>query len=347
MRKIHFIFSGTQNSIGGGTKVWKALLKNPPFEVFLHYSSYAIEIWKDFNYNNLIHYIHKNWKTFENRNYRAYDDSFKDFNLNLINDGDIIIFDSREGVQQLAIPISKSKKNVKMLWHMQSKEHLLRKNPIITFRDFLSIQNINNIITVSKYVKKRFESDFLYRFFSKKIPIDVVYNGIESSFEYINPQKDFVLFFGRYESYKNPLFLEKLEANVGYIGSQKGCAKPVDIPKEKDLGWMTPEEAATYGDVFIFPSIGEGFGLSLIEMMSYGKIVIAFDSGAFSELIEDGVDGFLIKPFDVKKTNEIIKIIKNDKIYKEKISKNAINKAKFFSIEKFRNNFYGFFSIYK
>lgn len=342
VRNIHFIFSGTQNAIGGGTKAWKTLLKNPPFEVFLHYSSYAEQIWKDFKYDNLIHYVHKNWKTYENRNYRSYDKSFKDFNLNLINDADIVIFDSREGLQQLAIPISRNKKSVKMLWHMQSEEHLLRKNPVVTFKDFLSLQNVNNIITVSKYLKKKFESDFLYRFFSKKIPIQVVYNGIESNFEYIKPKKDFVLFFGRYESYKNPLFLEKLEADVRYIGSKKGCSKPVDILQEKDLGWMTPEEAATYGDIFVFPSIGEAFGLALIEMMSYGKVVIAFDSGAFSELIEDGTDGFLIKPFDTKRANEIIKMVKTDISLREKISRNAINKAKCFNLENFRKNFYSF-----
>ncbi|MCX7821177.1 MAG: glycosyltransferase family 4 protein [Brevinematales bacterium] len=340
MGNFHFIFSGTQNAIGGGTKLWKFLLSKPPFTVHLHYSSYAEKIWKDFIFENLIHHIHKDWKTFENRNYRAYDDSYKTFDLALFDENDTIIFDSREGIQQLSIPISKLRKNVKMIWHMQSEEHLLRKNPLVTFKDFLSLQHIESIITVSNYLKKRFEKDIIYKSFSKKIPIEVIYNGIESSFKYIKSEKEFVLFFGRYESYKNPLFLEKLNADVRYIGSTKGCTKPVNVPKEKDLGWMSPEEAASYGDIFIFPSLGEAFGLSLLEMMSFGKIVIAFDSGAFSELIENEVDGFLIKPFDVKKANEIIEMIKNNRVLKEKISANAINKAKNFTLENFRNKFY-------
>ncbi len=339
-REIHFIFSGTENAIGGGTKVSKLLLKDPPFKINLHYSSYATEIWKDFESKNLIHHIHKGWKTFENRNYKAYDNSFKDFNLNIINENDIVIFDSREGIQQLALPISTKIKNVTMIWHMNSKEHLLRKNLFVTIKDLISLQNITKIITVSKYVKKRFEMDIIYKTFSKKIPIKVVYYAIDSHFERVFAKYDFVLFFGRYESYKNPLFLERLGVDVRYIGSNKGCTKPVIIPEKKDLGWLTPKEAAAYGDIFVFPSIGEAFGLALPEMMSYGKIVIAFNSGAFPELIENGVDGFLIRPFDYKKAREIIKLIKGNQKLKENVSNNAIKKAKQFTIDKFRENFY-------
>jgi len=132
-----------------------------------------------------------------------------------------------------------------------------------------------------------------------------------------------------------------LGVEVGYIGSTKGCSKPVNIPESKNLGWMEPEKAATYGDIFVFPSVGEAFGLALIEMMSFGKIVIAFDSGAFSEIITDGVDGFLVKPFDYKKVREIIFRINGDANLKERISNNAIEKAKNFTVDKFRENFYG------
>jgi glycosyltransferase involved in cell wall biosynthesis len=341
-KNVHFIFSGTQNALGGGTKVWKILLKEPPFQVNLHYSSYAKEIWRDFNYPNLIHHVHKDWKTFENRNYRAYDDSYLSFNFDLINDGDIVIFDSREGVQQLSNFLYKNKKEVKMIWHMQSEEHLLRKNLKTTFKDLVSLQHIDRVIAVSKFVKERFENDIVYKIFSKKIDFDVVYNPVESSFNKIKAKKNLVLFFGRFERYKNPLFLEKLGVEVGYIGSTKGCSKPVNIPESKNLGWMEPEKAATYGDIFVFPSVGgEGFALAPIEMMSYGKIVIAFKSGSFGELITDEVNGFLVKPFDYKKVREIIFRINTDNKLKEKISNNAIEKAKNFTVDKFRENFYG------
>ena len=48
------------------------------------------------------------------------------------------------------------------------------------------------------------------------------------------------------------------------------------------------------GDVFVFPSAFEGFGLTLAEAMSMGLSVVGCKSCvAANELIQDGVDGLL------------------------------------------------------
>lgn len=47
------------------------------------------------------------------------------------------------------------------------------------------------------------------------------------------------------------------------------------------------------------------FSYVLIEAMQYGVVPFAFDSyKAASDIIKDGVDGFLISPFDVEKYSE-------------------------------------------
>jgi glycosyltransferase involved in cell wall biosynthesis len=51
-------------------------------------------------------------------------------------------------------------------------------------------------------------------------------------------------------------------------------------------------------DVFVCPSTLEGFGITVIEAMSFNKPVIATAVGALPELINDGVNGFLVKPND-------------------------------------------------
>lgn len=51
-------------------------------------------------------------------------------------------------------------------------------------------------------------------------------------------------------------------------------------------------------DLFLHPSIYEGFGLAILEAMSLGKPVIASEVGGISELIEHGVNGYLIPPAD-------------------------------------------------
>lgn len=50
-------------------------------------------------------------------------------------------------------------------------------------------------------------------------------------------------------------------------------------------------------DIGVYPSRAkESFGLSVVEYMAHGRPVITTDSGAQSEYISSGVDGFIIKP---------------------------------------------------
>jgi glycosyltransferase involved in cell wall biosynthesis len=48
-------------------------------------------------------------------------------------------------------------------------------------------------------------------------------------------------------------------------------------------------------DLFVHPSYGEPFGLSIVEAMAMRKPVIACDSGGVPEIITHGVDGWLVQ----------------------------------------------------
>jgi len=60
------------------------------------------------------------------------------------------------------------------------------------------------------------------------------------------------------------------------------------------------EKVAHYNlaDVFLFPSVLEGFGLAVGEAMSCGLPVIASDEGALPELVADGQGGFVCRGGD-------------------------------------------------
>lgn len=51
-------------------------------------------------------------------------------------------------------------------------------------------------------------------------------------------------------------------------------------------------------DVFVLPSVLEGFGIVLIEAMAMGKPVVATSVGGIPEVVEDGVTGILVTPRD-------------------------------------------------
>ncbi len=77
-------------------------------------------------------------------------------------------------------------------------------------------------------------------------------------------------------------------------------------------------------DVFLLLSDSEGLSISLMEAMEAGNVCIASDIEANSQLIENGVDGFLVK--DAKEATEIMEKIRMHKVDMDDIRQNAYQK---------------------
>lgn len=69
------------------------------------------------------------------------------------------------------------------------------------------------------------------------------------------------------------------------------------------LGWISDDElqeALALADVFVLPSYAEGFPISLIEAFARGLPAIATDVGGISGSLQNGVNGYLIPPRQVR-----------------------------------------------
>lgn len=85
--------------------------------------------------------------------------------------------------------------------------------------------------------------------------------------------------------------------------------------KVRFLGFRNdiPEMCAA-SDVFLFPSYQEGLPVSVIEAMSVGLPIICSRIRGNTDLIKDGIGGFLIEPKDINGfANKIEQLINNDK----------------------------------
>lgn len=58
------------------------------------------------------------------------------------------------------------------------------------------------------------------------------------------------------------------------------------------------EECLQHSNVFFAPRAAEGVGMSFLEAMSLGMVVIALDSPTMNEYIQDGINGILLKSLE-------------------------------------------------
>ena len=100
-----------------------------------------------------------------------------------------------------------------------------------------------------------------------------------------------------------------LESKVKFLG---GTVKGVD-----------KINAFKSADIFVLPSYSEGFSTAILEAMSAGLPVIATNVGAAPEIIENGVNGYIVEPGDIGGLRmSIQKLIDN---YELRVKMGAIN----------------------
>lgn len=95
-------------------------------------------------------------------------------------------------------------------------------------------------------------------------------------------------------------------------------------------GWVKKEEKEELlktSNLFLLPSYTEAMPMSILEAMGYGLPIIASNVGGIPQLVEDGENGFMVKPGNIDGFSAaILKIIQNDNLSYE-MGKNSLEKA--------------------
>jgi len=99
-----------------------------------------------------------------------------------------------------------------------------------------------------------------------------------------------------------------IRAKLIVVGDGSDRFTYIDLVNELDLndqvmftGYIDSnflEKIYSLSNVVAIPSINEPFGIVVLDAMMAGKPIVAFDSGALPEILEDNVNGILVKSED-------------------------------------------------
>jgi glycosyltransferase involved in cell wall biosynthesis len=76
-------------------------------------------------------------------------------------------------------------------------------------------------------------------------------------------------------------------------------------------------------DIFVRPSLAEGFGIVFLEAMAAGLAVIGTPVGGIRDFLKDGETGLFCEPGNPKDIAEKLKILIQNKPLREKLIKNG------------------------
>ena len=95
-------------------------------------------------------------------------------------------------------------------------------------------------------------------------------------------------------------------------------------PAVRFLGYRNDVAAVLASlDIFVHPSLWEGFGLAILEAMAAGKPVIATNVSAIPELVLDGYTGILVPPEDPAKLSRAITTLSRNVALRQRYGENG------------------------
>jgi glycosyltransferase involved in cell wall biosynthesis len=201
---------------------------------------------------------------------------------------------------------------------------------------------VHKIITVSHFLKE----ELMKKYFVEGNKIRVIYNGVDTKRFNPNVKGESIRKFYRIENCPTVLYLGRLAPYKGVQFLIEAVPKVLkELPDAKfliggamrydiaDLGQVIKKLKIRHSvvftgyvpngdvpklyaccDVFCYPSLWEGFGLTPAEAQACGKPVVTFNTCAIPEVVKNGHTGLLVEPRNVDAlAKALVSLLKNEK----------------------------------
>jgi glycosyltransferase involved in cell wall biosynthesis len=221
------------------------------------------------------------------------------------------------------------------IYHPDTFDRLIRKTVL---------KNASGVIALTKDMKKRLQQVV-------DRDITVIPNGVDiTPFQEMkrssHQMQKSLIFVGRIEQVKGIEYL--LQAMVTVIqkypqvrlvilGTGEDEARiqalAAILPLEKSVefvGSVPHEEVPRYmadSDIFVLPSLSEGFPLVIVEAMAAGLPILATNVGGLKEVVQDRMNGFLVDPQNAGALADKLLFMLQNPVILDEMSRNNIQAA--------------------
>lgn len=335
MRKISFLYPKDFKVVTGGHRyeyeLFQDLKNNPEFVVE-----------KDFLYNFS-----------DNKLKKIFSPLLSLGRINKLKHKDIIVFNSTKGFYYyfLSLFLTKlyKKKTVIIHHHFLNEEFYGVKKFCYKLMEIAFLKSSKYIITPSPYIKDQIKKQVNKDSILCPIPFNQPENICQQANVIQSQERDIVelLYVGTIEPRKGlkylfealiPLTQKKLNYRLNIVGkvkNQRYYDELVKIMSESKInvkfhGFLSNDQLIQLyinSEIFVFPSLLEGFGMSVNEAMSFGLPVVCFDNSALPYSVNNS-RGRIVKNKDIQELSFAIEELILNKELRKNLGDNSLDYAK-------------------
>jgi glycosyltransferase involved in cell wall biosynthesis len=114
------------------------------------------------------------------------------------------------------------------------------------------------------------------------------------------------------------------------VGGGKESFLPADSDNVRWVGPVSRDRCADFyrrADVFVLPTLSDGFGLTQLEALSWKLPVISTEH--CGDVVVDGTNGFVLKDLRAERLAEVLRVLAREPALIQRLSDGAVVSSRF------------------